>query len=47
MLVTVGGRERAEADYAALFRSAGLQLTRTIPTNSQLSLVEGVRLNPS
>lgn len=47
MLVTVGGRERTEADYAALFRSAGLQLTRTMPTNSHLSLVEGARLNLS
>lgn len=45
MLVTVGGRERSEAEYAALFRSAGLELTRVTPTRSDLSLVEAARLD--
>jgi O-methyltransferase domain/Dimerisation domain len=44
MLVTVGGRERTEAEYAALFRSAGLELTKVTPTRSHLSLVEATRL---
>jgi O-methyltransferase domain/Dimerisation domain len=44
MLVTVGGRERTETEYAALFGSAGLALTRVTPTRSHLSLIEAVRL---
>lgn len=40
MLVTLGGRERTEAEYADLFRAAGLELTRVTPTRSHLSLVE-------
>jgi len=42
MLVSVGGQERTEAQYAALFDKAGLELTQTIPTASHLSLVEAV-----
>jgi hypothetical protein len=40
MLVSVGGQERTEAQYAALFDKAGLELTRAIPTASHLCLVE-------
>jgi hypothetical protein len=43
MLVTTGGRERTEPEYASLFRAAGMQLTKVTPTTSHLSLVEGVR----
>ena len=43
MLVTVGGRERTEAEYASLFRTAGLELTKVTPTTSHLSLVEAAR----
>lgn len=45
MLVTVGGRERTEVEYAALLRSAGLELTKVTPTRSHLSLVEATRLD--
>ena len=41
MLVTTGGRERTEAEFALLFRAAGMKLTKVTPTNSHLSLVEG------
>ena len=43
MLVTMGGRERTEAEYASLFRTAGLELTKVTPTTSHLSLVEAAR----
>jgi hypothetical protein len=42
-MLTIGGRERTKADFAAIFRAAGLKLTRVIPTRSPLSIVEGVR----
>ncbi len=47
MLVSVGGRERTEAEYANLFRAANLQLTNISPTRSQLSLVEAARATVS
>jgi SAM-dependent methyltransferase len=43
MMVVVPGKERTKAEFAALFKEAGLKLTRIIPTNCPLSLVEGVR----
>ena len=42
MLVVLGGQERTEREYHALFAASGMQLTRVIPTQSPLSLVEGV-----
>jgi hypothetical protein len=42
MLVVLGGQERTENEYAALFRTAGLGLARVIPTRSPMSLIEGV-----
>jgi hypothetical protein len=43
MLVTVGGRERSAAEYDTLLRSAGLRLTRVLPTACALSIVEAAR----
>ena len=43
MLVIVGGHERTEADYRALFEAAGFKLTQIIPTSSEMSIIEGVR----
>ena len=40
MLVVAGGRERSEAQFAALFRAAGLRLVRVVPTRTQLSVIE-------
>jgi len=40
---TPGGRERTKAEFAALFKRAGLKLTRVVPTKCPLSIVEGVR----
>jgi hypothetical protein len=42
MMVLLDGRERSEPEFAALFDSAGLKLTRVVPTPSRLSIVEGV-----
>jgi hypothetical protein len=41
MLVMVGGQERTEAEYRALLTSAGLRVTRVIPTGA-MSLIEAV-----
>jgi SAM-dependent methyltransferase len=44
MLVNVGGRERTEQEFAALFQAAGFELTRILPLEGALSSVlEGVR----
>jgi hypothetical protein len=40
MLMMPGGRERTEAEFAALFASAGFDLVRVVPTRSPLSVVE-------
>ncbi len=42
MLVFPGGQERTEAEYAALLAKAGFRLTRVVPTESPVSLVEAV-----
>lgn len=42
MMVTVGGQERTEAEYAALLNAAGLELAGVIPTKSPLSLIEAL-----
>jgi hypothetical protein len=42
MLVSLGGKERTAAEFAAIYDAAGLRLTRIIPTASMYSLVEGV-----
>jgi SAM-dependent methyltransferase len=44
MLVATGGRQRSEAEFRALYAAAGFELTRIIPTQSGVSLVEGVPL---
>jgi predicted O-methyltransferase YrrM len=42
MLVMLGGRERTEAEYAALLADAGFELTRVIPTHAGAGIVEAV-----
>jgi hypothetical protein len=44
VLVNVGGHERTEAEFAAIFHAAGFQLTSVVPTQSVWSVVEAVRL---
>ena len=43
MLVLPGGRERTEAEYAELFEKAGFRLTKVTPTESPVSVIEGVK----
>jgi hypothetical protein len=43
MLVMTGGRERTDAEYRALLDSAGLKLTRIIPTHTEMNVIEAVR----
>jgi len=40
MLVMPGGRERTEAQYAALFAAAGLRLRRVVDTPSRFAVIE-------
>lgn len=42
MIVTTGGKERSEAEFGELLSSAGLKLTRVLPTMSPMSIVEAV-----
>jgi hypothetical protein len=42
MLVNLTGRERTAAEYAALYAAAGFALTRTIPTQGELHVIEGI-----
>jgi SAM-dependent methyltransferase len=43
MMVMTGGRERTAAEYAELFARAGFRLTRVVETESQMSVIEGVK----
>ena len=43
LVMTDGGKERSENEYAALYEAAGLRHTRTVPTESPWSVLEGVR----
>jgi hypothetical protein len=42
LVMCPGGKERTEAEYQQLFAAAGFKLTRVIPTNSVVSIVEGI-----
>jgi predicted O-methyltransferase YrrM len=43
LVVSDGGRERTEAEYARLFERAGLRLVRIVPTPSPMSILEASR----
>ena len=43
MLTSPGGIERTEDEYRALFAQAGFRLSRTVPTRSPFSIIEGVK----
>jgi hypothetical protein len=42
LVMTPGGRERTEAEFGALVASAGLRMTRIVPTETMVSIVETV-----
>ena len=41
MLTNLGGRERTEAEYGALFAAAGFALTRTTSAQGDFHVIEG------
>jgi hypothetical protein len=43
MLVMTGGRERSEAEYRTLLAAAGFRPTKIVPSQSGMSLIEGVK----
>jgi SAM-dependent methyltransferase len=43
MLVVSGGRQRSEEEFRSLYRAAGFELTKIVPTLARLSVIEGVR----
>lgn len=43
MMVMTGGRERTEAEYGDLLARAGFRLTRVVPTESSMSVIEAVK----
>lgn len=43
MLMIPGGKERMAEEYRSLFAEAGFELTRIIPTESELSIIECVK----
>jgi SAM-dependent methyltransferase len=43
MMLLPGGRERTKDEFEMLFAEAGFELTRTIPTRTPESIIEGVR----
>jgi hypothetical protein len=42
MLISVGGCERTEAEYRALYKAAGFALTRSLPVMGEMHIIEGV-----
>jgi hypothetical protein len=44
MLVSTGGRQRSEDEFRALYRAAGFELTKIVPTAARLALIEGTPL---
>jgi hypothetical protein len=42
MLTMAGGQERSEDEYRTMLKKAGFRLTRVIPTNSPVSIIEAM-----
>jgi hypothetical protein len=42
LVCTVGGKERTEKEFAALFNAAGFELARIVPAQSPVCVIEGV-----
>ena len=43
LILCPGGRERTEVEYEKLFKIAGFKITKIFPTESELSIIEGVK----
>lgn len=44
LVMCPGGGERTESEYRTLFEAAGFQLTRVVPTQGDISILEGIRI---
>jgi hypothetical protein len=44
MLVIPGGQERTKEEYEALFRAGGFRLSTVVPTQAEVSVIEGQRI---
>jgi O-methyltransferase domain/Dimerisation domain len=44
LMMTPGGRERTETQYRTLFRAGGFDITRLVPTESEHTIIEAVKL---
>lgn len=44
LVMAPGGCERTEAEYRLLFEKAGFKLTRIVPTQEEMSIIEGIRV---
>jgi hypothetical protein len=42
LVMTVGGKERSAAEFAALFASSGFRLSRIVPTSRPVSVIEAL-----
>ena len=42
LVMTVGGKERTQEEFAELFASCGLRLNRIVPTGRPISVIEAV-----
>lgn len=42
MLVSTGGRQRSESEFRSLYTAAGFRLTRIVPTQARVAVIEGV-----
>jgi hypothetical protein len=43
MLVITGGRERTEEEFKTLFGACGIEMSRVIPTQENICIIEGIR----
>jgi spermidine synthase len=44
MLVCTGGRQRSEQEFRELYQAAGFRLTRIVPTQARVCVIEGVTM---
>jgi hypothetical protein len=42
-MLLIGGKERSEEEFRALYREAGFEMTRIVPTRSSATILEGIR----
>ena len=41
-MLLIGGKERSEEEFRALYREAGFEMTRIVPTRSAVTILEGI-----